>query len=166
MWVPWWLSKGTCWGCGVKVLAAQSCLTLRDPTDCSPLGSSVQGILQARISEWVASPFSGGSSRPMVSCAAGDSLPSEPPGSLRHLLICWIKTCEFVELSKWSVYIWSFWSTANGLCIGYEIGLISLYKQFFKARSMHSLLSILLECLRLMQSEKFGFKVSLRVSLE
>ena len=33
---------------------AQSCLTLFDPMDCSPPGSSVHGILQARILEWVA----------------------------------------------------------------------------------------------------------------
>ena len=32
----------------------QSCLTLCDPMDCSPPGSSVHGILQARILEWVA----------------------------------------------------------------------------------------------------------------
>ena len=32
----------------------QSCPTLRDPMDCSPPGSSVHGILQARILEWVA----------------------------------------------------------------------------------------------------------------
>ena len=38
----------------------QSCLTLCDPRDCSPLGSSVHGILQARILEWVATPSSGG----------------------------------------------------------------------------------------------------------
>ena len=31
----------------------QSCLTLCNPMDCSPLGSSVHGILQARILEWV-----------------------------------------------------------------------------------------------------------------
>ena len=35
-------------------LAPQSCLTLCDPTDCSSPGSSVHGILQARILEWVA----------------------------------------------------------------------------------------------------------------
>ena len=33
---------------------AQSCLTLGDPMDCGPPASSVQGILQARILEWVA----------------------------------------------------------------------------------------------------------------
>ena len=36
----------------------QSCLTLCDPIDGSPLGSSVPGILQARILEWVAISFS------------------------------------------------------------------------------------------------------------
>ena len=48
----------------VKVLVIQSCLTLWDPMDCSPPGSSVHGILQERILEWVAMPSSRGSSRP------------------------------------------------------------------------------------------------------
>ena len=43
---------------------AQSCPTLCDPVDGSPPGSSVHGILQARILEWVAISFSRGSSRP------------------------------------------------------------------------------------------------------
>ena len=43
---------------------AQSCPTLCDPVDCSPPGSSVHGILQARILEWVAISFSRGSSWP------------------------------------------------------------------------------------------------------
>ena len=42
----------------------QLCLTLCDPMDCSPPGSSVCGSLQARILEWVATPFSRGSSQP------------------------------------------------------------------------------------------------------
>ena len=36
------------------MLVSQSCLTLCDPMDCSPPGSSVHGILQARILEWIA----------------------------------------------------------------------------------------------------------------
>ena len=40
------------------VLVAQSWPTLCNPVDCSPSGSSVHGILQARILEWVAIPFS------------------------------------------------------------------------------------------------------------
>ena len=36
----------------------ESCLTLCDPMDCGPLGSSVHGMFQARILEWVAIAFS------------------------------------------------------------------------------------------------------------
>ena len=42
----------------------QSCLTLCNSMKCSPSGSSVHGILQARILEWVAMPSSRGSSQP------------------------------------------------------------------------------------------------------
>ena len=42
----------------------QSCPTLCNPLDCSPPGSSVHAILQARILEWVSMPFSRGSSQP------------------------------------------------------------------------------------------------------
>ena len=44
-------------------LVAQSCLTLCDAMGCSPPGSSVHGILQARILEWIAMPSSRGSSQ-------------------------------------------------------------------------------------------------------
>ena len=46
------------------MLVTQSCPTLCDPMDCSPPGSSVCGILQARILEWVAISFSRGSPQP------------------------------------------------------------------------------------------------------
>ena len=59
----------------VKVLVAQSCLTLCNHMDCSPSGPSVHEILQAGILEWVAMPFSRESSQPRdqtwVSCMAG-----------------------------------------------------------------------------------------------
>ena len=62
----------------VKVFVAQSCSTLCDPMDCSWPASSVHGILQARILEWVDIPFSRGSSQPrdqtQVSCIAGGFL--------------------------------------------------------------------------------------------
>ena len=48
----------------VKVQVAQSFLTLCDPMGYNPAGSSVHGILQARILEWVAILFSRGSSQP------------------------------------------------------------------------------------------------------
>ena len=46
-----------------KVLVTQSCPTPCDLMDCSPPGSSVHGIFQARILEWIAIPFSRGSSQ-------------------------------------------------------------------------------------------------------
>jgi len=56
----------------VKVLVTPSCPTLSDPTDYSLPGSSVHGILQAKLLDWVAVPFSRGSSWPrdqtQVSC--------------------------------------------------------------------------------------------------
>ena len=48
----------------LKLLVTQSCPTLGDPMDCSPPGSSVNGILQARILEWLAIPFSRQSAQP------------------------------------------------------------------------------------------------------
>ena len=45
-------------------LVAQSCPTLCDSMNCSPSGSSIHGVLQARILEWIAIPFSRGSSWP------------------------------------------------------------------------------------------------------
>ena len=44
-----------------KTEVTQSCLTLCDPMDCSLLGSSIHGVFQARILEWVAISFSRGS---------------------------------------------------------------------------------------------------------
>ena len=66
----------------MKVLVAQSC-----PTLCDLPGSSIHGILQASILEWVAIPFSRRSShlrdQTQVSCITVDSLSSEPPGKHR-----------------------------------------------------------------------------------
>ena len=74
------------------MFAAQSCLTLGNPMDCSLPGSSVHGILQARILEWVAIPFS-----------RGPSWPSDPTwfscieGRLYHL--SHQKGCAFQQIS-------------------------------------------------------------------
>ena len=46
----------------VVLLVSQSCPTLCDPMDCGLPGSSVHGILQARILEWIAIPFSSANS--------------------------------------------------------------------------------------------------------
>ena len=69
------------WALEVKLFVAQSHLTLHDSMDCSLPGSSVHGILRARILEWVAIPFSRGSSpgtEPKSPVLQADSLPSEP----------------------------------------------------------------------------------------
>ena len=62
----------------------QSCPTLCDPTDYGLPGSSVHGILHARILEWVAILFSRGSPNPGIeprsSALQADSLLSKPPG--------------------------------------------------------------------------------------
>ena len=67
-------SRVNCLGAGTMCLVTQLCPTLYDPMDCSPPGSSVHGILQARILEWVAIPLSRGSSSPrdqtQVSCVS------------------------------------------------------------------------------------------------
>ena len=63
---------------------AQLCLTLCDPMDCSLPDSSVHSILQARILEWVAIPFSWISSWPrhqtQMFCIAGGFFTTAPPG--------------------------------------------------------------------------------------
>ena len=72
-------------------LVAQSCLIPCDPRECSPPGSSVHGILQARILECVAITFSRGSSQPGIepgspALQVDSSLP-EPPGK-PHMYMC------------------------------------------------------------------------------
>ena len=67
----------------IVVLVAKSCPALCNPMGCSWPGSSVRGISQARILEWVAIPFSRGSSRPRdqihIPALAGGFFTSEPP---------------------------------------------------------------------------------------
>ena len=75
----------------MNILVAQSCLTLCNGVDCSPPGSSVRGILQSRVLEWVALPFSRGSSQPRdrtwVSSLQVDSLLSEPEREFYYFTI-------------------------------------------------------------------------------
>ena len=69
---------------------SQSCPTLRNPMNCSPPGSSVHGILYARILEWVAMLTSGDLPNPGIEPVSPalrtDTLPSEPPG--KPLVLC------------------------------------------------------------------------------
>ena len=77
-----------------KMLVLQSCLALCSPMNCNPPGSAVHGILQARILEWVAIPFSRESSQPRdqtrSSVLQADSLPSEPRDLPKPWFWVWI----------------------------------------------------------------------------
>ena len=93
-----------------SVVSSQSCQSLCYPMDCSPPGSSVYWISQARILEWVAIPFSRGSSPSrdwtQISYTAGRFFTTEPPGIKRndtaeltykteiHRLWEWIYSCQ------------------------------------------------------------------------
>ena len=94
----------------------QLCPTLCDPMDCNRPGCSVHGILQARILEWVAVPFSRGSSWPSEACFT-----AEPPGKPEDLLkyrllvptsafpiqlVIWYQTWEFVFLASFLGNCW------------------------------------------------------------
>ena len=82
-----WISlllENSYWGMCMHAKSLQSCLTLCDPMDYSLPGSSVHGILQARILEWIAISFSRGCSWPRdwtwVSCIAGGFFTTESHG--------------------------------------------------------------------------------------
>ena len=84
-----WPHHRACACMGAQLL--QSCPTLCDPMDYSPPGSSVHGILQSRILEWVATPSCRGSSWPRdwtriscVSSIAGRFFTTKPPGKPHH----------------------------------------------------------------------------------
>ena len=84
----WWRGRGkSTYGCA-KML--QSCPTLCNAMDCSPPGSSLHGILQRRILDWLAMPFQEifptQWSNSYLSCSLhlqASSLPLVPPGKLR-----------------------------------------------------------------------------------
>ena len=84
----------------VKVLATQLCPTFSDPVDYSLPGSSVHGILQERILEWVAIPFSKESPRPRDrscnSCTAGRFFPVWAAREAQSLLKISLYVCVCV----------------------------------------------------------------------
>ena len=91
----------------VYLLCAKSlqlCLTLCDPMVCSLPGSSVHGIFQARMLEWVAMPSSRGSSQSRSqtkvsngSCIADRFFTTEPPGKPVYLLLLFLKNSLVVQ---------------------------------------------------------------------
>ena len=95
--------------------------------ECSPPGSSVHGISQARLLEWVAIFFSRGSSQPTdrigVSCTAGRFFITEPPGKphfkhrLWHIYLSFLSPCQDTEEvdSHWPLIFCTHWSAARWL---------------------------------------------------
>ena len=99
--------------------------SLCDPMDCSPPGSSVHGILQARILEWVVIPFSRGLPNPGIGPGSpalqADSLLPEPPG---HLLTSIHPYCGILRWFSGKNILWpmpmpmnrgAWWTTVHRL---------------------------------------------------
>ena len=90
-----------------------SCLTLCDPVDCRPPGSSVHQILQARIVQWVALPFSRGSSQPrdeplsLLSPALADEFWCLPKGRSRGAVDGWARVVTYRRSFEKSVAVWA-----------------------------------------------------------
>ena len=83
---------------GVKVEVTQTC-----PILCDPMSYTVHGILQARILEWVAFPFSRESSQPRFPTLQADSLPTELQGKLSGVVTV-SKTCKPLPLIFKAMY--------------------------------------------------------------
>ena len=102
----------------VCVLVAQWCLILCDLMDCSPPVSSVHGLLQARLLEWVAFPFSRRSPSPKdhtwVSCIAYTffTVRATREAQYKHLEVYfgWIRSCSTLNLTylPWTHILWHF----------------------------------------------------------
>ena len=97
--LPWQIHSESDSHPGCCCLVAKSCLTLWCPIDCRPSGSSVNGIFQARILEWVSIFFSRGSSWPrdrtQISCTGRQFFTTEPPVKL-HTQVFWSQDlCSF-----------------------------------------------------------------------
>ena len=94
--------------------ATQSCPTLCNSMDCSLPGSSVCGIFQARVLEWVAISFSSGSSqtiiKPRSPALQADALPSESPGKPFYRIF-------YIEgLNSSSAWNWDHWNVTRFHC--------------------------------------------------
>ena len=99
----------------------QLCPTLCDPVDCSPPGSSVRGILQARILEWAAVPSSKGSSWPedrtCISYTAGG------------FFTCWSTGEAHIYIYSVYMYILCVDFLILNECIGFGFGVIKFIQQ-------------------------------------
>ena len=113
---------------------AQSCLTLCDPMDCSLSGSSVHGIFQAIVLEWIAIFFSSGSSRPRdrthVSCLPGRFFTTEPSGMARRQIVQSFFSLAFI--------VWLFQRLkGNNLKISLFFFKINLRREYGSSPKIH-----------------------------
>ena len=119
----------------VKVLVTHLYLTLCNPVDCSLPGSSVHGILQSRILEWVAIHFSRGSSWPTdrtpVSCIAGRFFTTwatrDAPLREGITLQIWLWKDSSVEVLTWLLS----WVATRWSCLPQQHFFLKLLNQFF-----------------------------------
>ena len=153
MWLALWIyGLGVKLWCiqleGLKVCICVSCLTVCNPTNCTPPGSSIRGILQARILEWIASPFSRGSSqlrdRNWVSRTAGRfftvwvtrEAPKQQQQLIKHYCTSWVQRWTHITLKqpyeeaplfrfsgkRWGmrtpITVWSGWPTYSADTLG------------------------------------------------
>ena len=90
----------------------QSCPTLCDPMDCSLPGSSIHGIFQAIVLEWIAISFSRGSPDPGIEPGSpvleADSLPSEPHRILQSSIIIYFGLILYAILHHFVAALLSF----------------------------------------------------------
>ena len=102
----------------MKALFAQLCPTLWNPIDCSPPGSSVHGILQARNPEWVAIYFSSGYSQrrdqTLISCIAGRCFTVWATREVLSSAIKKLGNLEYMRVFSWdlvsSSVSWEAWT--------------------------------------------------------
>ena len=95
----------------------KSCVTLCDPMECNPPGSSVHGILQARILEWVAISFSRGSSQPRNRlCLSSSPALADRLFTTRASLVAQMVKCL---PAVWETWVWSLgWEDPLDLPLG------------------------------------------------
>ena len=113
--------------CVLYAKSLRFCLIFRNPMDCSPPGSSVHGILQTRILEWVPCLPPGELNNPGIepgSCTLhAGSLPYDPPGKPQILVNVWHRTYLpnffFLMLTTFKIYA-TVWMNLENIMLSKE----------------------------------------------
>ena len=138
----YWENSDLCMTAHLWAKLLQLCPTLWDSMDCSPPASPVCGILQARILEWVVTPFSRGSSWPRdqtlisyISCTGGWILSLSHQGSpsfwlsiLNTAVVSWLlHVISSFPCCPFSVSSSNYWDWPPGLALWLSRGLFSIF---------------------------------------